>query len=179
MMLEQISLLSQTIAALAVIASLVYAALQFRLYANAAREGRFLTAMAAIQDFQRIIATDADCARIFRDGLDDLTKLSPVDRWRFGSMMQLIVANIQAVVELEDVGGYQFYSDTATVAVMSRPGARLWWSRGRDLFSPATVAMIDRVLKVADVHAPSASSSQEEVARSAGGDRSPKNPLPM
>lgn len=154
MTLEQISLLGQTIAALAVIASLIYAALQFRIYATAARETRFFAAMSAVQDFNRIIATDADCARIYRDGLDDLTKLSPIDRWRFGTMMQLIVANVQAGEELEDVGGYQFYSDKATISVMSRPGARLWWSRGRDLFPPSTVAMIDRLLKAADAHEP-------------------------
>ena len=159
MTLEQISFLGQTIAALAVVASLIYAALQFRIYANAAREARFVSAMAAVQDFNRIIATDADCARIYRDGLDDLHKLSPVDRWRFGSMMQLIVANIQAGQELEDVGGYQFYSDRATIAVMSRPGARLWWTRGRDLFPPSTVTSIDRLLKAAEVHAPRPSSS--------------------
>lgn len=149
MTLEQISLLSQTIAAVAVIASLVYAALQFRMYANAARETRFVSAMAAVQGFNRMIAADADCARIYRDGLDDLTKLSPVDRWRFGAMMQLIVENIQAVEELEEVGGHQFYADKATVAVLSRPGGRLWWSRGRELFPPSTVANIDKLLQSA------------------------------
>ena len=159
MTLEQISFLSQTIAALAVIASLIYAALQFRIYANAAREARFVLAMAAVQDFNRIIATDADCARIYKDGLEDLRRLSPVDRWRFGSIMQLIVANIQAGEELEDVGGYQFYSEKATVTVMSRPGARLWWARGRDLFPPSTVAIIDRLLNAAELHAPSPASS--------------------
>ena len=155
MTLEQMSLFGQTFAALAVVASLIYAALQFRIYTTVVREARFVTAMTVVQDFNRIIATDADCARIFRDGLDDLPKLSPVDRWRFGFMMQLIVTNIQATDELEDVGGYQFYSDKTAVAVMSRPGARMWWLRGREIFPPSTVAKIDRLLKAADVHAPS------------------------
>ena len=155
MTLEQISLLGQTIAALAVVASLIYAALQFRIYANVVREARFVFVMGAVQDFNRTIATDADCARIYRDGLDDLTKLSPVDRWRFGSLMQIIVTNVQATEELGDVGGYQFYSVKTAVAVLSRPGARMWWLRGREIFPPSTVAKIDSLLLAADEHAPS------------------------
>ena len=144
MTLEQISWASQTIAALAVIASLVYAALQFRVYAKAARETRFIAAHSDIQEFRRILATDADCARIYRDGLADLSMLESVDQWRFGALMQMVVTNFQYQLQFEDV------FDPANInnwnAVMHRPGFRQWWANGRRFYPLAAVARVDAVL---------------------------------
>jgi hypothetical protein len=67
--LEQVSYFSQTVAAVAVVVSLVYALLQVRIYARSAFDARHLAAQSDLQQFRRIIATDPDCARIYRDGL--------------------------------------------------------------------------------------------------------------
>lgn len=69
MTLEEIYYLSQIAASVAILASLIYAALQFRVYAAAAREARYTTAVSDLQEFRKIIAADADCARLYRDGL--------------------------------------------------------------------------------------------------------------
>ena len=90
MTLEQIYALSPTIAALALVLSLIYASLQFRINTKVARNARLIAAAAVFQDFSRLLASNAECARIFRDGLNDLAKLDPVERWRFGSMMQML-----------------------------------------------------------------------------------------
>src|SRR5215468_9355514 len=103
MTLEQVSYLSQTIAAVAVVVSLIYAALQFRTYVKAAGDTRYIAAQSDIQAFQRMIVADPDCARIFRDGLADDANLDNTERWRFGAMMQMIVANMDYTHRFQDV----------------------------------------------------------------------------
>src|SRR5262245_51845980 len=103
MTLEQIANISASIAALALVLSLIYAALQFRIHTKATRDARLIAAAAVFQDFSRMLASNADCARILREGLHDLNKLDFVERWRFGSMIQMLIANSQLVLELESV----------------------------------------------------------------------------
>ena len=81
-MLEQLSWLSQTIAALAIIASLVYAALQCQVYAKAARETRYLAAEAKPRTLGGCWPP-MQTARICREGLVDYDRLDPEERWRF------------------------------------------------------------------------------------------------
>lgn len=80
MTLEELYYFSQIVASIAILASLIYAALQFRVYAAAAREARYTTAVSDLQEFRKILATDADCARIYRDGLADLSKLDSLEQ---------------------------------------------------------------------------------------------------
>lgn len=146
MTLEQISQLSSTIAALALVSSLIYAALQFRIHAKAAREARLIAAASVFQGFSHLLASDAECVRILRDGLNDLAKLDSVERWRFGSMMQMLIANSQLVLELENVGSQDYFHVQSMRQIMRRPGARQWWSHERTLFAPAAAAAVDAIL---------------------------------
>ena len=79
MTLDQVYALSGTVTSFALVLSLVYASLQFRINTKVARNARLIAAAAVFQDFSRLLASNADCARIFRDGLADLSKLDPVD----------------------------------------------------------------------------------------------------
>jgi hypothetical protein len=142
MTLADISDLSQTIAAVAVIISLVYAGLQFRIYAQAAREARLATSTADLQDFRRILATDADCARIYRDGLADMRRLDSLEQWRFGALMQLVVTNFQYNVKYSDVVDAELLK-ASVASIMQRPGARQWWAKGRMTVDREARAVID------------------------------------
>ena len=55
MTLEQIYALSPTIAALALVLSLIYASLQFRINTKVARNARLIAAAAVFQDFSRLL----------------------------------------------------------------------------------------------------------------------------
>lgn len=145
MTLEQLSYLSQTVAAFAVVASLVYAALQFRVYAKAAQEARFATAVADLQEFRKILATDADCARIYRDGLVDMSKLDSVEQWRFGALMQLVTTNFRYGIKFGDVIESELLQ-SAIRSTMQRPGARQWWAKARSTVDSATAEVIDAAL---------------------------------
>jgi len=164
MTLEQISYLSSTIAAAALVLSLIYAVLQFRINAKSAREARTIAAASVFQDFSRLLASNAECARILRDGLDDLTKLDSVERWRFGSMMQMLVANSQLVLELESVGHQDYFHVQSMRQIMRRPGARQWWTRERKMFASTTVVAVDAILGASEV-----SPAQEEATELSAG----------
>jgi hypothetical protein len=124
MTIEEVYDISPTIAALALTVSLIYAALQFRIYSKAARDARLITAASIVQDFSRLLASNADCARILRAGVDDLGKLDSVERWRFGSMMQMLIANSQLVLELESVGHQDYFHIQSMRQIMRMRGAR-------------------------------------------------------
>jgi hypothetical protein len=151
MTLEQLYALSPSIAALALVLSLIYASLQFRINTKVARNARLIAAAAVFQDFSRLLASNAECARIFRDGLNDLEKLDPVERWRFGSMMQMLIANSQLVLELKSVGYQDYFHTQSMQRIMRRPGARQWWVRERKMYASTTVAAVDEIFKTADV----------------------------
>ncbi|MBL9097664.1 MAG: hypothetical protein JNK07_12115 [Alphaproteobacteria bacterium] len=148
MTLEDVSVLSQIVASVAVVASLIYAALQFRVYAAAAREARYTTAVSDLQEFRKIIATDADCARIYRDGLEDLSKLDSVEQWRFGALMQLVVTNFAYGIKFGDAIEAELQR-TAVITTMRRPGAHAWWAKARYTVDAATRATVDDAIESA------------------------------
>ena len=150
MTLEQIYALSPTIAALALVLSLIYASLQFRINTKVARNARLIAAAAVFQDFSRLLASNAECARIFRTGLNDLAKLDPVERWRFGSMMQMLIANSQLALELKSVGYQDYFHTRSMQQIMRRPGARQWWARERKMYASTTVAAVEAIFGAAD-----------------------------
>jgi len=150
MTLQEIYSLSPTIAALALVLSLIYASLQFRINSKVARNARLIAAAAVFQDFSRLLASNAECARIFRDGLKELAKLDPVERWRFGSMMQMLIANSQLALELKSVGYQDYFHTRSMQRIMGRPGARQWWARERKMYEPATVAAVEAIYGAAD-----------------------------
>jgi hypothetical protein len=162
MTLEQISQLSSSVAAIALVLSLIYAALQFRIHAKATHEARVIAAAAVFQDFSRLLAGNAECVRILRDGLGDLAKLDAVERWRFGSMMQMLIANSQLVLELESVGRQDYFHVQSMRQMMRMPGARQWWDRERKMFASTAVTAVDAILGAPDVSFAEADATQED-----------------
>lgn len=138
MSLEQISYLSQIVASLAVVASLVYAAIQLRMYTKAARESRLVAASSDIQEFRRMLASDPNCARIFSDGLADLSQLDKVEQLRFHAMMQLAMTQVRYMSNFSDIP-----PEMAAAALWTQPGARQWWAAARTQYTPYMVALID------------------------------------
>jgi len=149
MSLEAIYFLSQIIAAICIVASLIFAGLQFRVYAQQSRETRLSAYTSDIQQFRHAIVVDRDVARIYRDGLEDMEKLDALDKWRFGAMMQNLTGNYQLVIEFGD-----FMTSSAGKEgfdwILKRPGYRQWWLRARQMYSGELRANIDRATQVAE-----------------------------
>jgi hypothetical protein len=83
MTLEQVFLVSQTVAALAIVGSLIFVAIELR---NSNRESRHRAAEEAHQKYQALqleVASNADLARVWVSGIHEIVSLDPIDRTRF------------------------------------------------------------------------------------------------
>jgi hypothetical protein len=145
MSLEELAFASQIIAAIAIIVSLIYAALQFRVYQASAREARLVTISADIQNFRILLMSDPDSARIFRDGLRDMKTLEPLDRWRFSAMLEHAVMNHSLAIEIDSSPG----TDAAHSfdLLLRNPGVQQWWQRAKSRYSPRVQAAVDSKIK--------------------------------
>ena len=143
MSLSDLASIGTFISGIAIVVSLIYAALQFRVYAKGAHENRYIGFTNDIQQFRMAIATDPEIARIYRDGLDDLDKLDSIDQWRFGALMQALVQNFAIGMEFGDINGPTDMQKNLAW-ILGRPGARAWWPRARQIFSDSVVAAVEK-----------------------------------
>lgn len=149
MSLEDAYYISQIVAAVAILASLIYAGLQFRIFAKQAREARLAAYTSDIQQFRSLMVGDRDVARIYRDGLEDFTKLDPLDQWRFGALMQNLTQNMTLQLEFRDILPPEDVK-TGWEWIVCRPGYRTWWSRAKHLYGGPTRKLVEDAHAVAD-----------------------------
>ena len=145
MSLSDLASLGSFVSGLAILVSLIYAGLQLRAFAKAAHESRVVAWNADIQQFRMAIASDPDVARIYRDGLKDHDGLENIDQWRFGALMQVLVANFYLAIEFKDISASAAVEPTYKW-ILRRPGARVCWPKARHMFSPTVVSVIDHAL---------------------------------
>lgn len=145
MSLEELAFASQIVASIAVIVSLIYAALQFRVYQASARASRLVTVSTDIQNFRVLLASDPDSARIFRDGLRDMELLEPLDRWRFGTMMEHAIMNYSLAIQIDPSP----HNDTvhALELLFHNSGAQQWWQKARSRLPARVQAAVDSKIK--------------------------------
>ena len=80
---DAISAVSQMIGSIAVVVSVLYLAVQLRSSTRVARVAAMDAAAAALRDVTKPFMENAELARIWRIGLEDLKALSPDDQARF------------------------------------------------------------------------------------------------
>ena len=80
---DAISAVSQLIGSVAVVISVLYLAFQLRSSTRVARVAAMDAAAAALRDVTKPFMENAELARIWRIGLEDLDALSPEDQARF------------------------------------------------------------------------------------------------
>ena len=80
---EAVSAVSQLVGSLAVVVSVLYLAVQLRSSTRVARVAAMDAAAAALRDVTKPFMENAELARIWRTGLENLNALSPEDQARF------------------------------------------------------------------------------------------------
>ncbi len=145
MSLEGAYFISQIIATIAIVASLIFVALQLRVYQASAREARLVTISTDIQNFRVLLMSDPDSARIFRDGLHDMDKLEPLDRFRFATMIEHAVMNHSLAIEIDSSPD----NDAAHAFnfLFRSPGVQQWWQKARSRYSARVQARVDSTIK--------------------------------
>ena len=144
---DTFSAISQIIGAIGVVISLAYLAIQVRdntrvMMAQSARE-----AVAAMREFNQSMIDDAEIARIFRIGAENLANLNEDERGRFG---HILFNFFKTAEELH----YQYLQGTLDPEVWkswkgivslysTSPGFSEYWSMRRMFFTPAFCAEHD------------------------------------
>jgi len=147
---EVIAAIAQLLAAIAVVPTLVYLAIQVR---NQNKESRRAAANAFVlhyNDFRKSLSDNSELASILLRGAKEFEDLDPNDKLRFGALMGRVFVLSQ--------GLYYFYLDgilapdlwrtfeQATADLAAYPGVRAWWATRQHWHTPAFRSLVDQMI---------------------------------
>ena len=144
---EAISAISQIIGSVAVVLSVLYLGIQVHQSTRIARLSAQDAATTALRDVTKPFAENAELARIWRLGLEDLQALSAEDQARFfHSTYQFLKAfetiHFHHAYKLMDDQVWQGWCGLLQHYIVS-PGIEYYWERRRDLFSSRFQKFVD------------------------------------
>jgi hypothetical protein len=154
---EALGTIAQLVGAAGVILSLVYVGTEIRQNTRqvevATRVQRLAQLDASFETFSRqrlLVAGDSEVARIWLTGVEDPTGLSPVERFRFESMLGDFLNASQVLYARVEEG--ELYSEVwkdlliSLQPLLQRPGVATFWKASKREFRTAFVAAVDSSL---------------------------------
>jgi hypothetical protein len=140
MSLEDLGNIGEFVAAVAVVVSLIYLAIQIRQNTESLHAASFQDIIREGNVFLRDLSVHPELARIWRSGLDSLEDLSSDEQARFHYLILSFYRRVENVFHQsrrhlmhdEDTRGPLASSFDA----LTRPGAREWWESNAFRFSP-------------------------------------------
>ncbi len=139
MNLTEVSQVSQTLASMAVVASLLFVGLQIRQNTKATRAASHHAVSEAFNRLNILWARNAGITRIWLSGLSDRSALTPEERWRFDSMVRAYLHVCETMYTQADLGAGDFGIVTAEEngikTVFSSESVREWWAENPFGFS--------------------------------------------
>jgi hypothetical protein len=142
---DAIGAIGDFVGGLGVVASLIYLATQVRHSARITEENtREVTAAAREAVFGsfsrwRALVLDTELSRIYLRGCDDLSDLGREERFQFGLLLQDVLYANQILYQRGEDGSTGIPSRLAVqnaTGLLMRPGAKEWWARHSEMFSP-------------------------------------------
>ena len=155
MTLENMFYVSQTIAAFAIVGSLLFVGLEVR---HSNRESRHRTIEEMLGNYRSLsitIASNADTGSLWMRGLHDLAELDPVDRVRFPSLARTSFF-IQQSFYLHYRSGYipsDIYQpqEASTIDILGYPGMQAAWELRKNYFQKSFRTMMDEKVAVGTI----------------------------
>jgi hypothetical protein len=153
MSLEQISYLSQIVGGIAVIASLIFVGLQLRQGARATHLSAYQAAQERLDNVRQVLASDADLAGIFSQGVADPMRLDDQQLFRFRALM-FVLANAMQTLHVMfvqsdiDAAEWNRVQPTA-LRIFGTPGGRAWLTLFRHEIDGTFAKTLDDLLKSA------------------------------
>jgi hypothetical protein len=148
---DAIGAVGEIVGAVAVIATLVYLAIQIRDSARASRSAAVTDATTAMQAFYQELGSNPQSSQLFLNGLTKPDSLSREDEFQYLMLMHSCFLGFQRSfflaqegtldVELRDSIG------TAVNAANHLPGMRLYWKQRRAFFQPEFVTWVESLLR--------------------------------
>jgi len=152
MTLESIYYIGQTIAVIALIASLIFVGLQMRQQNKQDRLEAVRQLGVLFKIWSQITMDDRERAEIFIDGLTQgLDNLDDVSKGRFSASLQLILRHWEIVFYYHNEGHLRdelwISNENAMAPMTIGKGFRQYWSIRRDWYSPQFSDYLDRVIE--------------------------------
>ncbi len=148
-MLEALGNIGDFVGGLAVIATLLYLAIQVRQNTKLLRFTAQSSAIEADIAFNRLIGSDPRAARVFQVGLEDFASLSDEERRQFLNLLRAVFTSHQHVFQqferglVEQQTWYQYRN--ATLHLLALPHVSAWWNHRKGIYIPSFVDSVDSV----------------------------------
>jgi len=148
---EAISAVGEIIGAIAVIATLIYLAIQVKDSARATRSEALTDATTAMQAFYLEIGSNPQASELFLDGLTNPDSLSKHAQYQFVFLLHSGFLGFQRTFFLAEKGTLDIHLrdsiGTAIHAVNHLPGMQFYWRQRKAFFQPEFVDWVEDLLK--------------------------------
>ena len=148
--LEQIYFIGQTIAAVAVVTSLIYVGLQVRQNTTATQIASAQAYIAAENELVGLINVSPNLADVLHQGANGLSELNGGDLIRFMAFNDLAFVSYQSFHLQWKAGAldetlYETYKH-AMIDLLQQKGQQDWWAIRRHWFSPEFIAYVEQAV---------------------------------
>ena len=136
-----------SVAALAVVVSLLYLGAQIQQNTRAVRAASYQEVASGVSDFQMLIAQNDSLARIYMQGMANPQKLSPEELVRFEMVIGQLFTKFDAAIYLFNQQMIDTYAITPYThfifTQLETPGVAAWWEKAQLFFSDDMRQYID------------------------------------
>ena len=140
MTIEDISNISQALAAIATVLGLVFVGYQIRQNTRATRAAAHHNVSDSLNELNLMFAGNGDVTRIWLVGMQDRKALSAEDKWRFDSVMRAYMHVCETMFVQSELGSgddsIRLAEEEGIRTVMASPGPREWWDENPFGFGP-------------------------------------------
>ncbi len=148
---DAIGAVGEILGAVAVLATLIYLARQIRLNTEEIRASRVGGTLKDQADYNQLLASDPDLARIYWTAVDDIEQLTHEEKQRWLHLCSVMLRNSEAAFYHHQQGNLPDRIHESRERWIRRflgtSGFRWWWQQYADVLDPAFVDYVDRVLK--------------------------------
>lgn len=148
---DAIGAIGEIIGAVAVIATLIYLAIQIRDSARASRSAAVTDATTAMQAFYQELGSNPKSSQLFLNGLTHPGSLSREDEFQYLMLMHSCFLGFQRSFFLAQEGtldvGLRDSIGTAVNAANHLPGMHLYWSQRKAFFQPEFISWVESLLQ--------------------------------
>ncbi len=148
MTLEDLGNLGEFLAALGVLVTLIYLAIQIRQNTHATRASTALEATRDQSAAMYQLNSDAELNRIFYQGCRDFESLSREEQRRFATYMTSTLRSLENILYQTEHGTLDREAWVGIREqikyVFSQPGTIVWWKRAQNLFNPQLRQFVER-----------------------------------